>query len=105
MIQSMFIPGILPGLNEIIKASISRHPKFKDAKFTGYARMKNEMMDRIGLYIIQARLKPVKEAYIEFQWNERGKKRDPDNIACGKKFILDALVKSGILKGDGWKQI
>ncbi len=67
--------------------------------------MKNEMMDKIGLYIIQARLKPVKEAYIEFQWNERGKKRDPDNIACGKKFILDALVKSGILKGDGWKQI
>ena len=106
MIQSFYIPGQLPGLNKIIKASISRHPKFKDAKFTGYARMKNEMMDRIGLFIIQAHLKPVKEAYIEFQWHELTKKRDPDNIAAGgRKFILDALVKAGILKNDGWAQI
>ena len=98
--QSFFIPGILPGLNEIISASKSWH-----GKYNAYARMKTEMMDRIGLFIIQAHLKPVKEAYIEFQWHELTKKRDPDNIAAGKKFILDALVHAGILKGDGWAQI
>ena len=98
--QSFFIPGILPGLNEIIASSKSGH-----GKSNAYARLKNEMMDRIGLFIIQAHLKPVKEAYIEFQWHERNRKRDPDNIAAGKKFILDALVKAGILKNDGWAQI
>ena len=99
--QSFFIPGTLPSLNEIIAASKSGH-----GKYNAYARMKNEMMDRIGLFIIQAHLKPVKEAYIEFQWHELTKKRDPDNIAAGgRKFILDALVKAGILKNDGWAQI
>lgn len=28
-----------------------------------------------------------------------------DNIAFAKKFILDALVKKGVLKDDGWKWV
>jgi hypothetical protein len=30
---------------------------------------------------------------------------DPDNIAAGKKFLLDGLQAAGVISGDGWKQI
>ena len=49
---------------------------------------------------------PVKTAYLRFTWGEPNKKRDPDNIAAGgRKFILDALVHSGILPNDGWANV
>ena len=38
--------------------------------------------------------------YISFHWIEHGRKRDPDNVAFAKKFVLDALVKGGHLKND-----
>ena len=38
-----------------------------------------------------------------FIWIEENKKRDLDNIAFAKKFILDALVEAGILKDDNRK--
>ena len=41
--------------------------------------------------------KPIK---IGFMWIEKTKRRDYDNIAFAKKFILDAFVKYGKLKDD-----
>ena len=40
---------------------------------------------------------------MHFEWHERTKKRDADNIASAKKFILDALVKMQVLKDDSRK--
>ena len=40
---------------------------------------------------------------IRFEWHERTKKRDADNIASAKKFILDALVKMRVLQDDSRK--
>lgn len=40
-----------------------------------------------------------------FSWYCTNKKKDPDNIAFAKKFILDGMVLSGILKNDGWNNI
>ena len=40
---------------------------------------------------------------IHFHWIESNKRRDLDNICFAKKFILDALVKSGKLKDDNRK--
>lgn len=42
---------------------------------------------------------------MRFEWHERTKKRDADNIASAKKFILDALVKSGVLADDSRKYV
>jgi len=36
---------------------------------------------------------------------EPSRQRDPDNIAGFKKIIMDALVESGAIKNDGWKQV
>lgn len=42
---------------------------------------------------------------MRFEWHERTKKRDADNIASAKKFILDALVKGGVLVDDSRKYV
>ena len=84
----------LPSLNEYV--NVCRTNQYKASKF------KQNIENDIGLFI--ARLptfeKPVK---IHFHWIEGNKKRDLDNIAFAKKFILDALVKQGKLKDDNRK--
>ena len=40
-----------------------------------------------------------------FYWYRQNKKTDPDNIEFAKKFILDGLVKAGVLSDDGWDEI
>ena len=42
---------------------------------------------------------------LNFIWYEKTKRRDPDNVASAKKFILDALQKQGILPNDSRKYI
>ncbi|WP_230197975.1 RusA family crossover junction endodeoxyribonuclease [Megasphaera massiliensis] len=49
--------------------------------------------------------KKIDKAYIKFHWVEKNKRRDKDNIAFAKKFILDALQEMGILQNDGWSEI
>lgn len=47
-----------------------------------------------------------KPVFMEYLWVEPDKRRDKDNISSfGRKVIQDALVKTGVLKNDGWKQI
>ena len=42
---------------------------------------------------------------LRFEWHERTKKRDADNIASAKKFILDAHVKMQVLPDDSRKYV
>lgn len=98
--QSFFIPGILPTLNEIIAAAKSGY-----GKRNAYHRMKVSFTDYVVLCIYEAQLKPMKYVTVSFLWQEKNKRKDPDNIVAAKKFILDGLVKAGILKTDGWRHI
>lgn len=43
---------------------------------------------------------PVK---ILFRWYEEDSKRDIDNVAFAKKFILDGLVKANVIENDNQK--
>lgn len=93
------IPGRFPGLNEYIKAERSN-------RFFA-AEIKKTHSDMVYFYAI-SQLKNVKilePVRINFHWFEPNKRRDLDNIAFGKKFILDGLVKSGVLSDDGQKNI
>ena len=95
----LIIQGQLEGLNSYTKANRSN-------RYAG-AKMKKDMERIIG-WCIKQQLQgvhysaPVK---IDFTWIEPNRKRDLDNIAFAKKFILDALVKNGILESDGWKGV
>ena len=97
--QIFTIEQRLPGLNEYIHAvNINR--------YKGNA-LKREAQDAIGLAIKRARLEPVTAypVFVFFEWHEKTRRRDLDNIASAKKFILDALQEFGILEGDGQKQL
>lgn len=85
------IPFRLPSLNEYID-------KCRRNRYAG-ATMKKQVESDIAYYInkLPEYKKPIK---IHFHWVEENKRRDLDNIAFAKKFILDSLVKAGKLKDD-----
>lgn len=89
------IQGRLDGLNEYTQANRSnRHEG---------AEMKRKNEELVMLSVRKVKIKqPVK---IAFKWYEKNSRRDMDNIAFAKKFILDALVKKGVLQDDGWKWV
>lgn len=99
MQQAFTIPQTnFPGLNEIIKVA-KAHPM-------AYCSMKQRWGELVCLYIKQAKLKPMKgPVQIHLAWVEKTRRRDPDNVRAGSKFILDALVKAGILAGDSQRII
>ena len=42
---------------------------------------------------------------LHFNWVEKNKKRDLDNICFAKKFILDALVTAQVITDDSWSYV
>lgn len=97
MRQSFEIPGRLPGLNE-----------YTEANRKGYRvgnAMKRDATDTAMWCIRAAGLSPMERADIRFTWVEPNMRRDKDNIRFAAKFILDALVRAGVLANDGWKQV
>ena len=88
----------LPSLNEYTSAC-------RGSKYTG-AEFKKNIENVIGWYIIKAKLPKVEKAVtIHFEWHEKTKRRDADNIAFAKKFILDALVRQGVLIDDSRRYV
>lgn len=90
------IPLKLPSCNDYIRACRAN-------PYVG-ARMKARVEKAIGIYIRDLPMfsNPIK---INFQWVEKNKRRDLDNICFAKKFILDAMVKCGKLKDDNRKHV
>lgn len=43
---------------------------------------------------------PHKLVDVTCTWHENGKKRDPDNVMAGIKFVLDAMVNAGVIEND-----
>ena len=94
--HSFIIDGTLPNLNEYIAC-------LNVSKFRGN-KCKKETEKRIAKFI-RKQLCGVtisEPVTVDITWFEPDKKRDKDNIAFAKKFILDALVKSKVLANDGW---
>lgn len=95
----LVIAGKLPGLNEYIEAS--RGNRYKAAK------MKKDAETRI-IQAIRSQLHGTRfenPVVMRYTWYEPNRKRDKDNITLGRKFIQDALVRSRVLKNDGWNEI
>lgn len=90
------IPIKLPSLNQYISAC--RANRFEAAV------MKKDIETKMFPYIykIERIEKPV---IIEFEWVEENRRRDLDNVAFGKKFVLDALVRFGKLPNDNQQYV
>ena len=92
------IEGRLPSLNDYINKC--RTNKYLAAKF------KSDTEEIIGVFIKKAKLGQItKPCEIHITWVEPNRKRDVDNIQSAQKYILDALVKEGILKNDTQKWV
>lgn len=96
------IPFRLPSLNEVTLANRTHWAKG--------AKQKKEVQEQIAVCIMGARaagnLRPVTgQCTVHFTWHERTRRRDVDNVASGKKFILDALQETGILPNDNSRYV
>ena len=96
----LFIPGPLPGLNEMIAAA-------KSGRRGGnrYAKRKKDWTEYIRDLISECTPSPMAAVSLVIRYYEPNRKRDKDNIAAGKKFIIDALVSAGVIPNDGWKHL
>lgn len=91
--MKLIIKGKLPSLNDYVQAERSN-------RYAG-AKMKKDYTDFVYYTCreqgLEAKLKPCR---ITFKWYEENSKRDLDNICFAKKFILDGLVKAGVIFND-----
>lgn len=82
-------------LNEYIR--LERSNKYKGAK------IKRESTYALSLMLKGKKIQtPCK---LKFTWIIANKKRDLDNIAFAKKFILDAMVKAKVIPNDNLTHI
>lgn len=91
-------PGRLPGLNEIIAAA-----KQGRGKCQPYAIMKERYTSEIGW--LAKKLPAYERVDITITWYEPNRRRDPDNVVGGTKFIMDGLVAGGAIKDDSQRYV
>ena len=89
---------IYPSLNEIIDSArknpfASNKQKKEFTEYTMYEikKQKLKLEDKIHNYT--------------FNWYCKDRRKDKDNIMAGQKYIFDGIVKSGVIKNDGWSEI
>lgn len=99
--ETLIIKGDLPTMNEIVDAA-----KKETFKYRPYAEMKRAYTDLVA-WTTLSQLKGVKFERVDLKitWFCKNKKKDPDNIMAGQKFIIDGLVSAGLIPNDGWKNI
>ena len=96
---TLVIKGTLVNLNDYTKACRTNRFCGAEMKEKTEAIITKHIKEQLdGVYFD----KPVR---LSFGWYEPNRKRDLDNICFAKKFILDALVKNGVLVNDGWRWV
>jgi hypothetical protein len=98
MDQVLTIKGELCDLNTYIRAE-------RGSRFAA-ATIKKDETERIWAECkIQKIGLQKKGCFIVFSWFAKDKRKDKDNIAFAKKFILDGLVDAHVLDEDRWDYI
>ena len=95
--MKLIIPGELVDLNTYINAERAN-------RYAG-AEIKKKMTDYITLIAKRLKTKIEPPVKIRFKWYTKNLRIDPDNTAFAKKFVLDGIVKAGILENDSRRYI
>lgn len=112
--QTLTIPFRAPNLNDLLRlkagsaAARSRRsaPHTSRRGYDGYAEVKAQWAAIVRAYALNQRIQPVESANVHFLILETDRRRDPDGLCSAtSKFVLDGLVKCGVLPGDGWRCI
>ena len=96
IITQFTIPFELCDLNTYINAE--RTNRFKEAK------IKKEQTESIA-WITKQLTKVDVPFKLKVVWYVKNKKKDPDNVAFAKKFILDGMKEGGMIENDGMAQV
>jgi Holliday junction resolvase RusA-like endonuclease len=98
VIYTFTIAGRLPGLNDLIRAARTH--------WAVGAKQKADVDRRVQEAARDARLPNIPSPVaIRFCWIEQDRRRDLDNVRAGAKWVLDGLVKAGILAGDSREHV
>lgn len=101
-LPKLWIPGPLPGLNEIINAKGNRFTKGGSA----YGRLKKKWCGQVAKIASLTNFPKHDKGHVVLVIYEKDARRDFDNVASGAaKLILDGLVDCGVLPGDGRKHV
>jgi len=95
MRQTLTLMGQLPRINEFAGR----------ATRWNYSKLKKQTELMIMTEVIKQKIKPMNFAYFSFIWFEPNRSFNPDNIMSSQKYVLDSLVRVGILKNDGWSEV
>lgn len=108
MTQTLFIPGPLPGLNEIIDAKARSSKAGAGGKrWDAYSDMKRAVGVKIALCARVIGFQKIKgPAVFLYECREPHMRRDPSNVIAGAvKLIEDGLQEAGLLDNDGWANV
>lgn len=98
--NKLVIEGELTALNEFINAE--RRNRYVAAKIkkdeTGYCQ---DVAEKSELKLQETDF----PCALIITWYVKNKRKDADNIAFAKKFILDGLVEAGVLANDNRKYV
>ena len=91
----LVIKGELTDLNNYVRIE-------RGNKFAG-ANIKQEETNRVWVECKQRQIPSQKKGvFLVFRRYAKDRRKDKDNVAFAKKFILDGLVLAKVLKSDGW---
>ena len=96
--MKVVIEGELTDLNKFINAQ--RANRF------GGAKVKKDNTQKCARAFAPIKAKKLKlPITLHITWYCKDKRKDKDNVAFGKKFLLDGMIESGLLANDGWGEI
>ena len=99
--NKIVIQGELMDLNNFIDK--------QRANRLGGASAKKQETDKCAIHIRQAMNQGLRvdklPVHLNISWYMKNKRKDKDNIAFAKKFILDGMIQARLIRNDGWKEI
>ncbi len=94
-VQSFEVPGRFPSLNDYLRIR-NRAQR---------AAMKRSLDHRVAWAAKEAGIRPVGRCMVRVTWVEQNRRRDLDNVRSGVKFVLDGLVKAGVIEDDDQRHV
>ena len=91
-----------PGTNELVNTAMRNR--------FAYASLKREYTEHAMGYALEAASRqgwraPSGRVAVSCTWVERDRRRDPDNVEGGVKWLLDGIVRAGALKDDSQRYV
>ncbi len=81
---------------------LNTYIKALNAHYHSGNAIKQQETDYVYIMCLQQKLKSITQypVVVNFEWYCANERKDIDNVSFAKKFILDGMVKAGVLQND-----